>query len=92
MEYLIIFLLVAGGGIALLWAHQRRQRTRLDSVDGFRESLLRISSHTLPTDSTPERETPPRPAGAPRRLAPLDPARREAARRRLEARRVIRSH
>lgn len=89
MTYLIIFVLVAGAGIAALWIHQRRQRSHLGSVDGFRKSLERISSGDIVvSEAHEERPTSP---GARARLEPLDPARREAARRRLEARRAIRA-
>lgn len=93
MTYLIIFLLVAGAGIGALWLYQKRQRVRYESVDGFRESLLRISSHPIavPGSSAPEPQAPSRPVVDSRRAVPMDPARREAARRRLEARRAIRT-
>lgn len=92
MEYLFIFLAVAGTGIAWLWLHQRRQRVRIQSVNGFRDSLRRISSHavTVGVDPTSDARTPLVRPGR-RRLEPLDPMRREAARRRLEARRAVRS-
>ncbi len=90
MTYLVIFMVVAGVGILSLWIHQRRQRSHLGSVDGFRKSLERISSGDIVVADDPEAHE-----GSARRrtsrLEPLDPARREAARRRLEARRAIRA-
>lgn len=92
MVYLAIFVVVAAFGIGSLWVHQKRQRRHLNSVDGFRSSLQRISTHdvTVPK-SRPERTgwTSPLPSGR-RRPEPLDPARREAARMRLERRRAAR--
>ena len=90
MIYLGIFLLAAAGGIMALWWSQRRQRMHLQSVDGFRTSLERISTHhvAIPT-ALRERRTAPRPGGR-RRPEPLDPARREAAKRRLAHRRAAR--
>lgn len=90
MTYLVIFMLVAGVGILSLWIHQRRQRSHLGSVDGFRKSLEKISARDIVISDEPNAH----PVGAPKRtsrLEPLDPARREAARRRLEARRAIRA-
>ena len=90
MTYLVVFMLVAGAGILSLWIHQRRQRTHLGSVDGFRKSLEKISARAIVISDEPKAH----PVGAPERasrLEPLDPARREAARRRIEARRVIRA-
>ena len=90
MTYLVIFVFVAVAGIGALWIYQRRQRSHLGSVDGFRESLKKISARDIVVPDTDEdRPTYVRPNG--RRLEPLDPARREAARRRLEARRAIRA-
>lgn len=90
MTYLVIFMIVAGAGIAGLWIHQRRQRSHLGSVNGFRESLERITARDI---VIPEEHAdhPTTPRGAGHHLEPLDPARREAARRRLEARRAIRA-
>ncbi|HEV3473291.1 MAG TPA: hypothetical protein VG408_08835 [Actinomycetota bacterium] len=90
MTYLVIFIVVAGAGILALWIHQRRQRSHLGSVDGFRASLERISSSDIVVPAKQvTRPTSVRPKGS--RLEPLDPVRREAARRRLEARRAIRA-
>lgn len=90
MVYLGIFLLVAVAGIIALWWSQRRQRMHLRSVDGFRSSLERISTHhvAIPTASSNHRtEVVTRPRDT-RRPEPLDPARREAAKRRLARRRA----
>ncbi|MEA2452840.1 MAG: hypothetical protein QOG04_1550 [Actinomycetota bacterium] len=90
MIYLTIFLAVAGAGIGILWLHQRRQRSHLHSVNGFRSDLERITAHqiVLP-DARPTRQraVPSKPGGK-LRPEPLDPERREAARRRLERRRA----
>lgn len=92
MTYLIIFLLAAGGGIGALWLYQRRQRRLLTKVGGFRSSLERISAHTISIPDKPvERGTVAVGPGGSRRHEPLDPARREAARRRLERRRAARA-
>jgi hypothetical protein len=89
--YLVIFVVVAGGGIGSLWLYQRRERKQLNSVDSFCASLERISTHKIVTpvriDRGPSRARP----GGSRGPEPLDPARREAARRRLERRRAARA-
>ena len=96
MVYLIILVLVAGAGIGRLWWIQRKHETSLQTVDGFRSSLERLSE--APTTSGTHRPmSPPRPrASAMEDLddpslasyrEPLDPERRAAAKRRLEARR-----
>jgi hypothetical protein len=104
MIYLVILVLAASVSIGRLWMMQRRQRSHLQTVDGFRSSLQRLSE---PATLDPVRV---RPAGgpqaavrrnpAPRRIATprmahrrpekLDPARRAAAKRRIEARRAAR--
>jgi hypothetical protein len=84
---------VAGAGIMRLWLLQRRQRSHLETVDGFRTSLERISEQTRARPVGVRRAGPNRPSGAPRRPRPaprggaIDPARRAAAKRRIEARR-----
>lgn len=104
MIYLVIMFLVAGTGLASLWVQQRRARAHLETVDGFRSSLQKLS--TAPTvgrsrrrAAAPVRRATPRPmtSSAPtRKGAPgghrssrssMDPARRAAARQRIEARR-----
>lgn len=91
MVYLGIFLLAAAGGIMALWWSQRRQRMHLQSVHGFRTSLERISTHhvAIPNGTRAQTQAAPRPGGR-RRPEPLDPARREAAKRRLAHRRAAR--
>lgn len=90
MIYLVIFVVVAAGGIGSLWFYQRRERKQLNSVDSFCASLERISTQQLVSpahiESGPSQVRP----GGSRRPEPLDPARREAARRRLERRRAAR--
>jgi hypothetical protein len=107
--YLLIVLFVAAAGITRLYLMHRRERSQLNSIDGFRDSLDRIGWHATPkrvaarpdiraravaragaTERTVTRSH--RAAGRPQRTARgtsnrLDPARREAAKRRLEARR-----
>jgi hypothetical protein len=94
--YLFIMVLVAGTGITRLWMMQRRQRAHLETVDGFRLSLERISEQTRARPAG-GRRMPTRPSGAPGRPRPvsrsssIDPARRAAAKRRIEARRRARA-
>jgi hypothetical protein len=95
--YLVIMFLVAGTGLASLWVQQRRERAHLGSVDGFKDSLERLSA--APTvrprrrPAPAARVTPPTARRSPGRTpsasrrAPMDPARRDAARKRIEARR-----
>ena len=92
MLYLAIFLVVAMSGIGALWVYQRRQRAHLNSVDGFRSSLERVSQGPAlrPRVSRVAPQTPRKTDGRPS-LQPLDPVRREAARRRLEQRRAARA-
>ena len=100
MIYLVIMFLVAGTGLASLWVQQRRARAHLESVDGFRTSLQKLSTAPVSRRRVPaQRQTTPRrvSAQAPvRRGAPaghrssrrsMDPVRRAAARKRIEARR-----
>ena len=94
MIYLAIFAIIAMAGITTLWVHQSRQRRHLDSVDGFRSSLEKVSGHDVDLPAPPqertEREDVARAVRIRRRPEPLDPARREAAKRRLERRRAAR--
>ena len=97
MTYLAIMFLLAGAGILRLWLQQRRERSHIDTVDGFKAGLEAISaptSHvvTRPASTPRHRSERPVQVGRPVRAAgsstlTLDPARREAAKRRLEARR-----
>lgn len=85
MAYLVIMFFVAAVGLGILWFTQVRQRAHLDTVNGFKDSLERLSSGSQgPSNRSAEASRPSRSRHAP---APLDPARREAAKRRLEARR-----
>ena len=96
MTYLAIMFLLAGAGILRLWLMQRRERSHIDTVDGFKAGLEAISAPTSHVVSRPastrQRSERPVQATRPTRTASpstltLDPARREAAKRRLEARR-----
>ena len=97
MTYLAIMFLLAGAGIFRLWLMQRRERSHVDSVDGFRAGLQAISAPaphvvTRPASASRQRSERPAQASRPSRSSSpatltLDPARREAAKRRLEARR-----
>jgi hypothetical protein len=87
--YLVIIVVIAGAGIGRLWWIQRRHTTSLQTVDGFRSSLERLSAQQGgPTDHAAARPSagPDDPVSDPY-LEPLDPERRAAAKRRLEARR-----
>ena len=104
MIYLVILVLAASVSIGRLWMMQRRQRAHLQTVDGFRSSLQRLSEPAtlapirprqparrkmaVPRDPAPRRIATPRMAH--RRPEKLDPARRAAAKRRIEARRAAR--
>ena len=104
MIYLVIMFLVAGTGLATLWVQQRRARAHLETVDGFRSSLEKLSDMPVarprrrapaPARGAVPRRTAATPAvrrGAPAghrssRRSTMDPARRAAARKRIEARR-----
>jgi hypothetical protein len=98
--YLLIMVVVAAAGITRLWLMQRRQRALLQTVDGFRSSLERISEQTRARPAgvrRPSRAHAAGPRHAPRRPRPqarggsIDPARRAAAKRRIEARRRARA-
>lgn len=104
MVYLVIMFLVAAAGLASLWVQQRRQRAHLETADGFRSSLERLSAAPVRTTRTRALSAAPRKArpttrpvqsgrGRPRVLQSgrgrpaMDPARRAAAKKRIEARR-----
>ncbi len=89
MVYLVIMVLVAAVGIGSLLLQQHRQAAHLDSVEGFRESLKKISPESAPGPFHKAQVAARRPQArrTPGRPTPLDAKRREAARRRLEARR-----
>jgi hypothetical protein len=89
--YLAIFAIIAMAGITALWVNQSRQRRHLESVDGFRSSLEKVSSHDIDVPAPREERTDvARAVRIRRRPEPLDPDRREAAKRRLERRRAAR--
>ena len=93
MTYLVIMVVVAAAGILRLWVQQRRQRTRLNSVAQFRTGLDKISGPS-PIGRAPADRRPGTPGGRTRldaRPQQLDPIRREAAKKRLEARRAART-
>jgi hypothetical protein len=61
--YLTIIVLVAAAGILKLWIIQRRERADAGAIDGFRDSLKRLSEpegfaqarkHVSPPDSEAE--------------------------------------
>ena len=103
MPYLMIMLVVGVAGVIRLYLMHRRERTQLSTIDGFRSNLERIGNHTTPRRSVALTRPDVKPrakrvtsadqairrshAGQYRRHAPLDPERRAAAKRRLEARR-----
>ena len=92
MVYLVLIVAIAIAGIGRLWWIQRRHATSLETVEGFRSSLERLSANS----DAPFLQSEPRPARAAGQedkpvsdpyLEPLDAQRRAAAKRRLEARR-----
>lgn len=89
MVYIMILLLVAGAGIGSLWVQQRRQRAHLETSESFRTSLEKIAPHAAPGPFARVARAGRRPAnrGQMGRPVQMDPQRREAARRRVEARR-----
>lgn len=85
MIYLVLMVAVAAVGIGRLWLIQKRQQARLGSMDGFKQSLERISGHSRsPAGLAP---APAESPNGPARPTALDPVRREAARARIQARR-----
>lgn len=90
MIYLGIFVAVALVGIGAIWWSQQRHLSKSNSPEGFRSSLERISKGPVITAPRPGSGAPRSHAGSGRRPAPLDPARREAAKRRIERRRAAR--
>jgi hypothetical protein len=91
VAYLVIMVLIAGAGIGRLWLIQRRQATSLETVEGFRSSLERLSGQSdfppAQPQTRPARSSQPENSTYDPYLEPLDPERRAAAKRRLEARR-----
>jgi hypothetical protein len=91
--YLLIMLAVAVVGIGSLVFQQRRQRAHLETVEGFQQSLKAISPEAAPGPfrAAQVSRRPIRRQKAPGRPVALDQTRRDAARRRLEARRRAQS-
>lgn len=99
MIYLFIIVLAAAAGITRLWMLQRRERQTLSSVDSFWNGLEKISTPLeawgdvkgveegvrLPAPRPSEPRRTQRPSSKSSRE--IDPARRVAAKARLEARR-----
>jgi len=100
--YLVILVLAASVSIGRLWMLQRRQKSHLQTVDGFRAGWEALSEPANPApapERRPARRAPQRtdvsrrkatPRAAHRRPEKLDPARRAAAKRRIAARRAAR--
>jgi hypothetical protein len=101
--YLGILVAVAVVGLLLLWRQQRKARRNVADMGSMKETLERVSLRapvTSEPSSHPVGHSSPLPPGLTpkgtgaareRRLPPLDRARRDAARRRIEARRAARS-
>lgn len=95
MSYLIFMVILAAAAIGRLWLQQRKERSHQETVQGFQTALAKISE-PHPVTTGHRRGAPvsrvsagrTRPGRGPQ---PLDPARREAAKRRLEARRRARA-
>lgn len=85
MIYLLLLAALAAGAIGRLWMMQRRQRSHLETVDGFQQSLRRLSASSGFNARPRASQSVAR--RAPARRPTLDPERRAAAKRRLEARR-----
>jgi hypothetical protein len=102
MIYLVILVVAASLSIGRLWMLQHRQKSHLQTVDGFRAGWQALSEPANPAPApargsgrrTPNRTAAPRrkatPRAAHRRPEQLDPARRAAAKRRRAARRAAR--
>ena len=85
--------LVAAAGITRLYMQQRRERLSVEKADSFWAGLERIAVHPDPRATAPskrrERTARPRLISGRGRNASMDPARRAAAKRRIEQRRRI---
>jgi hypothetical protein len=102
MIYLVILVVAASLSIGRLWMLQHRQKSHLQTVDGFRAGWQALSEPANPAPvpargprrRAPNRTAAPRrkatPRAAHRRPEQLDPARRAAAKRRIAARRAAR--
>jgi hypothetical protein len=86
--YLFFLVALAAAGILKLWLYQRRTRTRLNEIAGFQAGLQAISEQTRPVLQPSRPRAPQRDRSRPTRL---DPARRRAAKHRIEARRRARA-
>jgi predicted pyridoxine 5'-phosphate oxidase superfamily flavin-nucleotide-binding protein len=83
--YLLVMVALAAAGIARLWLQQRRQRARTFTVTEFRSGLEKMSESEFVGKPAVTRAPAARRTVGP--TQPLDPARRAAAKRRLEERR-----
>lgn len=93
MIYLVLVVVVAALGIARLWLQQRRQQARLFSVTEFRTGMEKISGPPPPRTMQRDRRPTTLARTSPRRAPqPLDPQRRAAAKKRIQARRSARVH
>ena len=102
MIYLVILVLAASLSIGRLLMLQHRQKSHLQTVDGFRAGWEALSEPANPApapERRPARRAPQQidvarrkatPRAAHRRPERLDPARRAAAKRRIAARRAAR--
>jgi hypothetical protein len=100
--YLVILVLAASLSIGRLVMLQHRQKSHLQTVDGFRAGWEALSEPANPASAPerrPARHAPQHidvsrrkatPRAAHRRPERLDPARRAAAKRRIAARRAAR--
>ena len=94
MFYVVLLVVLATAGIVRLWLQQRKERSHLQTVNGFRSSLQVIAAGPSVRPAARDNRPVSRPVATPRtgkRPQPMDPARRDAAKRRLEARRRERS-
>ncbi|MGI8774530.1 MAG: hypothetical protein ACR2KQ_05890 [Actinomycetota bacterium] len=85
MTYLIFLVVLASAAILRLWIAQRRAQAHLSTVHNFQDSLEKISVRPvrLPRSVPSHGMRPPSRRGH----AALEPERRAAAKRRIEARR-----
>lgn len=83
MVYLAVMFVVAAVGMSVLWVQQRRERSHLETVERFQSSMAKISPEAAPRPVKIRKTVRAESTGK----GHLDPARREAARRRVEARR-----
>jgi hypothetical protein len=89
--YLVIMFAVGAVGIGSLFVQQRRERAHMGSVEGFSNALSKIAPEAAPgpfRKARPQRR--PDPNRVPGRRVPMTAAQRQAAQRRVEARRRAR--